>query len=225
MCVIKCNYFEFHKWRVALNNILESPRWYFWKCRRRTDHPLLKEDEQQEQYLDLKIWFMIHTVAWTSYKNELTWELYVVRSFFNTPSSGIHTFSYSKLYSNLPLSKVQVVVSKMSSNCWPYFKFQWHYENLSFERVYATPWNKNGVSFLTLNYFWALSFWENRQNLLPLAMPLSHSYQTPRVISPSVMNTTGVMQHHNKLLSGGPVLSITVHKQIDAYMPDNELQI
>ena len=69
----------------------------------------------------------------------------------------------------------------------------YYYENLSFERVYPTLWNMNGVSFLTFNYFWTLSFEKNHQHFLPPAMPLSCSCQTPRVINPSIMRTTAVV--------------------------------
>ena len=45
--------------------------------------------------------------------------------------------------------------------------------------------------------------------------PLSRSCQTPKVINPSVIITAVVLRNSkDKLLSDGPVLSITVHKQL-----------
>ena len=57
--------------------------------------------------------------------------------------------------------------------------------------------------------------WESWQILLPPALPLSHSCQTPKVINLSVMRTGVVLCNSiNKPLSDGHVLSIMVHKQL-----------
>ena len=40
-------------------------------------------------------------------------------------------------------------------------------------RGYSTLWNKNGVSFFTLNYFWALSFEKIAKQVTEFNMPIS----------------------------------------------------
>ena len=65
-------------------------------------------------------------------------------------------------------------------------------------RGYSILWN-NGVSFLTLDYSWALSFEKITKIVCPpppppaMPMPLSRLCQTPRVINPSIMKTTAVV--------------------------------
>ena len=93
----------------------------------------------------------------------------------------------------------------------------------------TTLWNKNGFSFLTLDYFWALSFekipktfcprnttislvpdsevlnpWSPRRTTFLVSapdFPLSCSSQTPKVINPIKNNSRGVTQQHHNLIS------------------------
>ena len=67
-------------------------------------------------------------------------------------------------------------------------------KNISIESVhYPTLWNKQGISFLTLNYFWGLSFEKIARFSAP-RYPTIRSCQTLRVINPSVMRTTVVLR-------------------------------
>ena len=93
---------------------------------------------------------------------------------------------------------------------------QWTLQKKINLRGYSTLWNKNGVSFLTLNYFWALSFEKIANICVPcyatILLMLDSEGHKPKC---NANNSCCVMQQHNKLLSDGPILSLMVHKQLD----------